>query len=116
MQLDGIANELENFSASLASCDTSRKVWNVCAVTCPALLNHNEVFHNSYLSHFLRPALLRMLLSVPGGMSMPSFPATVTVPGLSGCSNCLWLPLVRTWRQPSSCNSRITSRTFMCQR
>ncbi len=85
MQLYGIANKLQYFAASFSGREASGKIWDVCAVTRPALLNHNEIFHNSCLSHFLRPAILRMLLSVPGGMSMPSFPATVTVPGFSGC-------------------------------
>ena len=57
VQLDGITNELKDLAASLAGCDTSRKIWNVCAVTGPALFDHNEIFHNSSLSHFLRPAL-----------------------------------------------------------
>ncbi len=53
-----------------------------------------------------------MLLSVPGGTSRPSLPATVTVPVFVGCLNWRWLPLVLASFHSSASNSFITSLTF----
>jgi hypothetical protein len=53
-----------------------------------------------------------MLISVPGGTSVLSFPATVTVPGLVGWWNWRWLPVCLTSRQPSASMSLITARTL----
>jgi hypothetical protein len=54
-----------------------------------------------------------MLLSVPGANWSDGWPGTVTCPGLVGCLNCRWLPLVRSRYQPSSRRRLITSRTFI---
>ncbi len=53
-----------------------------------------------------------MLFHVPGGKSSPGFPGTVTRPGLSGCLNWRWLPLVRTSRHPSSSINCMASLTL----
>lgn len=55
-----------------------------------------------------------MLRNVPSASSSPGRPGTVTLPGLSGCLNCLYDPLVATRYQPSSASRRSTSRTFGC--
>src|SRR6266498_3973240 len=64
------------------------------------------------LSYFFKPACFSTLFTVLGGMSIPGLPATVTVPGLLGCRNWRWLPLVRTNIHPSDSIREIKSRTF----
>src|SRR5512135_1083192 len=46
---------------------------------------------------------------------MPPFPVPgiVTVPGLVGCRDCLWLPATRSTTQPSASMSLMRSRYFM---
>ena len=111
MQLDGFANELEHFATRFAGRDASREIGNVCPVLDLPFSTTTRYSITRPLV-LLQPWVLRMLLSVPGGMSKPSFPATVTVPDFTGCCNWRWLPLVRTWCQPSFCNSRITSSGY----
>ena len=53
-----------------------------------------------------------MLFHVPGGRSSLGLPGTVTRPGLTGCLNCLWLPLIRTSRHPSASIIRMASLTL----
>jgi len=45
-------------------------------------------------------------------MSTLGFPDTVTVPGLLRWWNCRWLPLVRTWNQPSASSRAMSPLTF----
>ena len=74
-----------------------------------ALVKDRVVSHLSSSS----PACRRRLARVFGRMSSPRCPATVTVPGLSGCFNWQWSPRVRTTPQPSSLSCLRTSHTFM---
>lgn len=53
-----------------------------------------------------------MFANVPGGMSVPGLPATVTVPGFTEWRSCRWLPLTLTTIHPSSFNRFSTSLTF----
>src|SRR5579872_5507562 len=54
-----------------------------------------------------------MLLYVPGAMSSPSFPAMVTTPGRSSCTNCLCDPFCRPRYQPISWICLMASRSFV---
>ena len=54
-----------------------------------------------------------MLFSVPLGTSLPGFPATVTLPRLTGCLYCRWLPSCTNNRHPSFSSMVITSLNFM---
>jgi hypothetical protein len=49
VKLNGVANQLENLTASSAGRHTARKVWDVSAVTGHTFFNNNEIFHNSFL-------------------------------------------------------------------
>ena len=64
------------------------------------------------MAYFFKPDCLRILFNVPGAKSSPGLPATVTRPGLVGCLNCRWLPLVVTKYQPSWPSIRNMSDTF----
>ena len=109
VKLDGLLDKNDNFRASFRSCDAPRKVRHICSVSIFAFFDYDEIFH---VLDFI-PACLRILFSVPGGMSIPGFPDTVTVPRFEGCLNCRWLPRVRTSTQPSFFNSRRSIRTFI---
>ena len=54
-----------------------------------------------------------MLFLVPGATSSLGFPGTVTRPGLVGCLNWRWLPLVATKYHPSSLSIAKISEIFI---
>jgi len=67
--------------------DTTGEIGYVRRKIRPGVLDHHCITHEK-VTHFLNPACLRILFSVPGAKSSPSFPATVTRPALPGCLNC----------------------------
>ena len=83
MKLDGLADERQGFVFRFSRGDASRQIWDVRAKGRGAFFDNYEVAH-FIPSYFLSPACFSALLSVPGGISMLGFPATVTVPGLLG--------------------------------
>ena len=106
-----LADESLGFLDSLAYCNTTGQIRNIGSKARFALFNHNCVSH-SFVS--LPSCLLEKTFNVPGGMSRPGFPETVTLaPGLPQFANCLWLPFCRMSDQPSSCSRPRTSRTFI---
>ena len=106
-----LVNEANHLLLGLPNGDATREVRNVRAPACAALLEKNHVTHR-WISYSVRPDFLSIARRVPGGMSTPGCPATVTVPRFVGCLNCLWLPRVRTRYHPSSSRSRMRSRSF----
>ncbi len=113
MQAHCLLNELLRFLQRVAACDAAWQVGHIRRIrSVRRTFNDRDVFHDP--PHF-NPACLRILLSVPGATSLPSFPpgGTVTVPAFSGCRNCRWLPTVRSNDQPFRSSNRITSRYFI---
>src|SRR5262245_9168087 len=62
------------------------KIRHISRIISLSLLDHDRVTHYR-LS--LRPACLKILLSVPGAKSSEGLPAIVTRPDLFGCRYCL---------------------------
>lgn len=87
MKANSLSDELKHFFPRLTYSHTTREVRNMRSPARLASFNHYHVPHLD-VSQPLRPACLRMAFNVPGGMSTPVFPATVTVPGFVGCLNC----------------------------
>jgi len=83
MKLNGLADQRKRLYLRFAGGNASRKVGHICPEGCGAFLDYDEIAHFP-ASYFFSPACFNALLSVPGGTSMPGFPATVTVPGLLG--------------------------------
>jgi hypothetical protein len=90
------------------------QIRNVRRIVVAGGFNNDCVAHEIDL-HFFKPDCFRILLSVPDAKSSLGLPATVTRPGLVGCLNCRWLPRVACKYQPSSCNKRRTSDTFITE-
>jgi hypothetical protein len=109
MKFDRFLNQYNDFLPSLCSGNAPGQIRYVSPKSIVTLFHNHEIFHSRYFS----PACLRMLLRVPGGMSMPGCPETVTVPGFVGCLNCLWLPRVLFSTQPSFSKIRSTALTFV---
>lgn len=83
MELDGATNQPPHFQQRAASHANPRQVRNVRTVSlCPSL-DDDKVAHEDHL----RPAVFRMLCSVPAGTSAEGWPATVTRPFFVGCLN-----------------------------
>jgi len=83
VELNGFAHIALNFFPRATGGDTSRQVRGIGRIARVGFLDNNQVFF-----HFLSPACLRMLLSVPGASSSLRFPGTVTSPFFVGCRNC----------------------------
>ena len=83
MKFDRLSNECHDFIAGFTDRDAPGQIGNIRTEACLALLDDNHVFS----VHRFSPACLRMLFNVPGGRSMLSLPATVTVPGFELCRN-----------------------------
>jgi len=113
VELDGFADQPQDFLASLAHRHASRQIRGMCSPAGVAPLDYHHVAHHrhAYFS-LLRPACFSIAFKVPGGTSKLGLPATVTVPGLLACLYCRWLPRVRASRQPSPSSRRISSPTF----
>jgi hypothetical protein len=86
VELDGFPDEPQSFVTRLSGGDTAGKIGDVGSERRGTLFDHDEARHRG-LSDLFRPACFSTLFSVPGGMSMPGFPATVAMPGLVGCRN-----------------------------
>ncbi len=112
VESDSFTNLLLDFLDGASGGNTTGKVGNISRIVGMSLLNYDCVAHGI---HPLRPACLRILLSVPGARSSLGLPGTVTRPALDGCLYWRWLPRVAARNQPSSSNSRSTSLTFMAQ-
>ncbi len=67
---------------SFSNGNTAWKVRDVSPPTRLAFFDDKHVSHN--YSYLFNPACLRTLFNVPIGISTLSFPAIVTVPGLTG--------------------------------
>jgi hypothetical protein len=111
VKFDSLLHVALDFFAVRSGRNAARQVRRVSRKTRTGRLDDNEVLHPCSFN----PACLRMLLSVPGANSSPGLPGTVTRPGLLGCLNCRWLPLVLTNCQPSCSINLVTSRTFTSQ-
>src|SRR5579864_8546042 len=105
-----LPNKPQGFFSGFCNHRTARQIGHVGAEAVPALFHNHQVLH--YGLRPFSPACFRMLFSVPGGTSRFGLPATVTVPGLTVCLNCWWLPAVLTSLHPSSCSIRMISRNF----
>jgi len=92
----------------------ARQIRNVRRIVVAGGFNNDCVAHEIDL-HFFKTDCFRILLSVPDAKSSLGLPDTVTRPGLIGCLNCRWLPRVACKYQPSSCNNRRTSDTFITE-
>src|ERR1039457_7161756 len=77
MKLNGVRNQSAGVFQRRASSDTSRKVRDIRGPVVGRLFKHDGVYHFS-------PALFKIELNVPTGMSSPSWPGTVMVPGFVG--------------------------------
>lgn len=84
VKYDGFLNQCDNFAMSSGDRYAAGQVGHVGSISILAFFNNDKIFHGSHFS----PACLRILLSVPEGMSMPGLPDTVTVPGFVGCLSC----------------------------
>jgi hypothetical protein len=100
MEFDCFAKNRLSFFDCGARGNTTRKIGHITGKIVFRLFNYDRVAHIS--PHFLSPACLRILFSVPGAKSSLGFPATVTRPSFVACLNCLWLPRVAIRSQPSS--------------
>ena len=80
MKFDGFLNKLFDLGFGFADGDAAGKVGNIGPPAFITLFYYDHVSHN----YFLRPACFKTLFKVPGGMSILSFPAIVTVPGFAG--------------------------------
>ena len=83
MKLDSFTDEHQGFIFGLSRRDAAWEIRNVRTKRRGSFFDDYEVAH-FISSYFLSPACFSALLSVPGGISMLGFPATVTVPGLLG--------------------------------
>ena len=101
-------DEPPHFRQRAAGDSNPWKIGHVGAVSLCSSFDDDEVVHRDHL----RPAVFRMLLSVPGGTSAEGWPATVSLPVFLGCLSWRWEPSTTTSRQPPSCSSRSRSRTF----
>ncbi len=84
VKFDRFLNQYNEIFASLSNCYASRQIGYICPESVLAIFDYYKIFHSRYFSL----ACFRILLSVPGGTSMPGFPDTVTVPDFVGCLNC----------------------------
>src|SRR5262245_26920998 len=109
MEPDSVADLLLGLLRRLTRGDAAGEIRHISRIVALRLFDHNRVTHHGFS---LRPACFNMLFNVPGAKSCPGLPAIVTRPGLIGCRNWRWLPLVATWTHPSSPISLMTSRTF----
>ena len=100
MKLDGFTNLSLHFVDGGTGGYATWEVWNVGREIWSRIFDNDGIAHDS--PHFLKPACLRMLFSVPGASSSPGFPGTVTRPDFVGCLNWRWLPRITTKYQPSS--------------
>ena len=107
MELDRLLHSGLSLFLRPARRHTTRNIRGICRKPGFSLLYNNQIFH------LFSPACRRILLRVPIASSSPECPATVTNPGFAGCLNCLWLPRIRTWYQPSASSNRMTSLIFM---
>jgi len=112
MQIYGFAYIALRFLDRSASRNAAGEIWHISAIVVFCLLKNYGPFSHSAPPRF-SPACLRIDPSVPVFKSSPGLPATVTLPGLAGCTKPRWLPRVAFSRQPSFSSIRITSRTFM---
>jgi hypothetical protein len=72
-----------------AAGDTPRKVRDIRGPVLGRFFKHNGVCHFNL-------AFFNIEFNVPAGMSSPSCPGTVTVPGFVGWTYCRWLSRVRS--------------------
>ena len=80
MKLNRLTDEFHYFFTRFASSYAPRKIRHICTERVFTFFDDDHIIHVT--PHFLRPACLRALLSVPIGTSTLSLPDTVTVPGL----------------------------------
>ena len=102
MERDRLAHQPFYFGARVARGTQTGEIWRAGALARGAFLVYHIVSMHlavmdddrgllSLCCHCvfpLSPAWRRMLLTVPGGMSVTGWPGIVTVPGLVGCLNC----------------------------
>src|SRR6185503_14162452 len=84
VKLYTLSNELQNFATRITNGHAAGQVRHIGAVVGLALFDDDEEFHGGSYG-FFNPARLRILPSVPTGMSTPGLPATVTVPDFAEC-------------------------------
>ena len=83
MKFNRLSDQRQNFIFRLGCGDAPGQIRHVRAIRSQSLFNDNEISHGSHFS-FFKPACFKALFSVPGGISMLGFPATVTVPDFVG--------------------------------
>jgi hypothetical protein len=110
VQIHSFADKLKGLFSRFPDNCATWQIRYVRAKTVFALFDNHKICH--WGCGPFNPACLRMLFSVPGGTSRLGLPATVTVPGLTECVYCRWLPAVLASLQPSCSSSLITSRNF----
>src|SRR5438105_11539677 len=96
VKFNGFTNEALGLFARISRRDAAWEIGYISGISISRLFNYHRVLH------FFSPACFKTLFNVPGGRSLEGWPDTVTVPGLTECRNCRWLPRVRSSRQPSS--------------
>jgi len=110
VQIHSFADKLKGLFSRFADDGATWQIRYVRAKTVFTLFYNHKICH--WGCRPFNPACLRMLFTVPAGTSRLGLPATVTVPGLTECAYCLWLPAVLVSLQPSCSISLITSRNF----
>ena len=84
VKFNGFLNEFQNLFAGFSRSNTTWEVRNVSPEASFTFFDNDGISH---IHTYFKPACFRILFSVPGGMSMPGFPDTVTVPGFVRCLN-----------------------------
>ncbi len=111
MKLKLFTEALQGLLRSSAYTPTARHIRSIRPVARVTLLDQHQVRTFDGLLSF-SCAGRRILAGVSLGISPFKGPGIVTLPGLLGCSKCLWLPLVPARNQPSASTSLVASRTF----
>lgn len=90
-------------------CHATRQIRHIPRIPCTRFFDQDRIAHFQCPFNF---ACFKIELKVPLAKSSLSLPATVTRPGLDGCSNWRWLPRVPTRIQPSSASMCRTNLIF----
>src|ERR1035438_162610 len=112
MKPDRLADVLLDLLDGVAGGHATGKIGHPRAVVAPVFSSFDEHHVFAHCSFLTICACLKMLRSVFGWMSSPSFPGIVTRPRFTGCLYCRWLPSREISFQPSSSTIRTISLTF----